>query len=279
MNVVRGVAGIARRGRTFKGEIAMASNTSSFVMCAQQSELRLAVVEVDRLEALHIVARGTVGTELAQVDIVGFMAIHAGMGSVTVLLVGLVAGSTGHRRMRAFQLKVRLLVTEGVGLKADNIGGATLVLTMAASTTRIGRQSTAVEALTALHVRGDVLVARQAEVAHARLIGAVMATGALLLVLGMGSRQLAWHQERFERGRRGKPRRKEQANSQYCLQTTHETAAPQPTAETTKPRATLAGVRGLKAELPWFVHWVGTAGLVNVDSDDVNHRRDDHEDE
>ena len=228
-------------------------------MRAEQSELGLAVVEVHGLEALHIVALGAVGAELAKVDVIRLVAGNTLVRSVAVLFAGLVAGSTGHSGMRAFQLEIGLLVAESVRLEPDDVCRPTLVLAVAARATRIGRQRAAVEALTALHVRGDVLVARQAEVAHARLIGAVMATGALLLVLGMGSRQLAWHQERFERGRRGKPRRKEQANSQYCLQTTHETAAPQPTAETTKPRATLAGVRGLKAELPWFVHWVGTA--------------------
>ena len=145
-------------------------------MRAEQSELRLAVVEVDRLEALHVMARGTVGAELAQVDVVGFVAGNTLMRGIAVLFAGLVARSTSHSGMRAFQLKVRLLVAESVRLEPDDVCRPTLVLAVAARATRIGRPRAAVEALTALHVRGDVFMARQAEVAHARLIGAVMAT-------------------------------------------------------------------------------------------------------
>ena len=58
------------------------------------------------------------------------------------------------------------------------------------------------ETLASLYIGGNVLVACQAQSAHARLVGAVVTTGALLFVLGMGRGQLTGHQKCFEgRGR------------------------------------------------------------------------------
>ena len=60
--------------------------------------------------------------------------------------------------------------------------------------------------LAPLHVGSDVLVARQAQNTHARLVGTVVTTGALLFVLGMGRGQLPGHQKCFEGCRSSKSR-------------------------------------------------------------------------
>ena len=96
-------------------------------------------------------------------------------------------------------------MAEGVGLKPDNVGRPTLVLTMAARAARVRRQSAAMKTFAALHIGGDVLVACQAQVTHLLLVGTIVATRALLFVLGVRRRNLTGHQERFEGGRSGKP--------------------------------------------------------------------------
>ena len=89
-------------------------------MRAEQSELGLAVVEVDRLEALDVMARGTVGAELAKMDVIRLVAGNTLVRGIAVLCAGLVAGSTGHSGMRAFQLEIGLLVAESVRLEPDD---------------------------------------------------------------------------------------------------------------------------------------------------------------
>ena len=249
MNVIGCVASIAGGGRALESGIAVTSRTGNLVMGTQQGELGLAVIEVHGLEALHIVALGAVGAELAKVDVIRLVAGNTLVRSVAVLFAGLVARSASHSGMRAFQLEIGLLVAESVGLEPDDVCRPTLVLAMATRAAGVCRQSAAMETLTALHVRGDVFVACQTQIAHARLVGTVVATGALLFVLGVGRRKLAGHEERFQGSRCGQPRRKQQACRHYRLQTTHETPVPEPTEETAKPRATLQGVRGLKADL------------------------------
>lgn len=105
------------------------------------------------------------------------------------------------------------------------------------------------ETLTALHVRSDVLVACQAKIAHAGLIGPVMATGALLLIFGVGCGELARHQQCFERGRSSNPSEKHQSYRHDDLQTAHDILERVRTTKTAKPRTTLLGARGLMAEL------------------------------
>ncbi len=102
VHIVGRVAGVASGWSTLEGGIAMTSCTRDLVVGAQQGKFGLAVVKLYGLEALHLMALGAIGAEFSQMDVVRLMAIYTGVWGIAVLFTHLVAGSTGHRAMRAF---------------------------------------------------------------------------------------------------------------------------------------------------------------------------------
>lgn len=176
VHVIGRVAGVAGCGRPFERGVAVTGNTGDFVVGAQQGESGFPVVETSRLEGLDIVALRAVRAELPLVNVICFVASDTGLGRVPMLLSSLVAGGTGHRSMSALQPEVGLLVPECVGFQADDICGAALVLTVTARATSVGWQRAAMKPQPPFDVRGDVLVTRQTQAAHAYLVGTIVAT-------------------------------------------------------------------------------------------------------
>lgn len=176
VHVIGRVAGVAGCGRPFERRVAVTGNTGDFVVSAQQGKPGFPVVETSRLEGLDIVALRAVRAELSKVNIICFVATDTGLGRVAMLLSGLVTGGAGHRSMCPLKLEVGLLVPKRIGLQTDDICGAALVLTVTARATSIGRQRSAMKPQSPFDVRGDVLVTRQTQAAHAYLVGTIMAT-------------------------------------------------------------------------------------------------------
>src|SRR5690242_17695167 len=113
-------------------------------------------------------------------------------------LAARMAGITRSRQVRAAQREVGQLVIELLAAELDNVGIAPVVLGMTGAALRgCDGAKTTVKPTTVTHVARDFLVAIEAQLRLAVAIAAVMARGALLLVLGVLAAELAGHEQGF----------------------------------------------------------------------------------
>jgi hypothetical protein len=100
--------------------------------------------------------------------------------------------------VRAAQRKVGGFVIEGVAAELHDVGAPTLVLNVTgAALRRFDSLQPAMESLPGSHIGGDFLVAVEAQLPLTCAVAAVVAVGAMLLVLLVSRGQLARHEKFF----------------------------------------------------------------------------------
>jgi hypothetical protein len=136
--------------------------------------------------------------QLAVVRLLGLVTGNALARCLAKFLPGEVATVAGDVHMRAMQRKVGSLVIEGLAAEFHDVGAAALMFDVTgAALGRVDAGQMAVEALSGAYVRGDFLVAIEAQLPLVAAITAVMTVRALFLVLLVSSRQFPWHEELF----------------------------------------------------------------------------------
>jgi hypothetical protein len=168
-----------------------------------QLEVRLVMIEPPAGPALDTVALAAGLSELPVVHVIALVAADAGHGCLAPCHVRLVAAVAFERGMGALEREVRHMMIELRATELNDVGLAPLVFRVAgAAFADAGVGHAAVVAVVLAHVGRDVLVTIQAQGRLLARIGAIVAVGAVLLLLHVRARDLARHQQCFHRRRK-----------------------------------------------------------------------------
>jgi hypothetical protein len=198
VNVIGCVAGHAggRRALVSIAEVTLrAVDALVFVM---QRKRRLVVIEFDLLPGPGVVAGGAIAAQLAFVRLLRRVAADTIAGGFPEFPAGWMATVAGGVRVRAAQRKIGGFVIEGVAAELHDVGAPTLVLDVTGAALRgFDSLQSAMKSLPRSHIGGDFLVAVEAQLPLAPAVAAVVAVGAVLLVLPVSRGQLAGHEKLF----------------------------------------------------------------------------------
>src|SRR5579883_2184529 len=198
VNVVGRVTGHAILRRALVAIAAVTLGAGQRGMRPVERESRLVVVEARLPPGARAVAGRTIPSQPAAMRIVADVAGAAVARCRPIRLPRRVTGGACQPGMRAPQRKIGEVVIESRGIELHDVGAAPEVIhvTRAALRGRHGRR-VPVQAAMAANVRGDLLVAIEAERRLPGAIADVVAEGAVLLELLVRLRQFAWHEERL----------------------------------------------------------------------------------
>ena len=136
--------------------------------------------------------------ELTSMDIIGLVAANTRGRRLAPRLAAFMTTVTSESTMGAFQREVGQAVVESCTTELHDVGIATLVLSVArAAFAHIGIGHSAVIAAMLTHIRGNGLVTIETQCPLRAGIGAIMAVSAGVLLLYMGTADLAGHQQLF----------------------------------------------------------------------------------
>ena len=154
------------------------------------------MIETDVAPLRCVMTVRAVAAQAAGVRLFFMVAVDTCRCGLAQRLAGRVACAAVETDVRAGQRKFRLTVIELFAAEFDDVAVSTLVLRMAGVALRRSdtRQPT-VKVLASTDICRDVHVTVQAQLSLARAVAAVMALGALLLVLLMRTGELARHQQ------------------------------------------------------------------------------------
>ena len=201
VNVIDAVAGYAFRRDVFIALIGMTAVATRILVLAVQRELGLVMVKAAGLPCLHAVALAAFLAQALLVWVILVMAVVACRRRVTVFGVLLVAAGAGQPHMRAFQGEIGLMVVKGIRVEMHDIAVASYMFGMACLARHfLNIIDAAVKSSLILDIRGNFLMAIEAEIflrVFAERFVALLAFG---FIFGMIADHLARHDQGFQAG-------------------------------------------------------------------------------
>lgn len=156
---------------------------------------------LDALPSLFIVAVVAFFAEASVVSICLSVATDTVTWGFAKLRLGRMASGTWDYLVCTIDHKIRECMIESIPIELHNIGTPPLVIRMTAlAFAAFGRGLTAMKAALLLTISGHILVAGKAQAALGRFREGFMATGAILLQVGVLIDQRSGHHHPFEHG-------------------------------------------------------------------------------
>src|SRR5579864_9012749 len=198
VHVVRLVTGGAVPGRLLVAVAEVTGGAGELRVLFPEREGRLVVVVAQVAPGARVMTGAAVAPQPSLVRLLFLMAAEAVARRIAIGLAGRVAARAGEIGMGAAQPVVRQVVVELLRHELDDVAAATEMLAVAGVALRPGHAGQVpVEAPLAGNIRGDVLVTVEAKLCLPAAVATVVTLRALLLVLRVGRREFAGHQQRL----------------------------------------------------------------------------------